>query len=217
MEEIDRRHLTYYLATMLTRVPAARARAATFIPTALDDVAHATRVAIRDAARSGTIDETTMNARLAEVEAVNARFQQQPPQQVTKVIETPWPYTSWLIHIYNMTWRVLHTAGPSFFLTSDNPITLLGGEGLGVPTCELTFPLSKELMLHCSWQGEQEFERLSAWPEFVEECNRRTAFGAHRFVFSHQNALWVLQLVRNKAPRLNRINWGYLPDVLSGT
>ena len=62
-------------------------------------------------------------------------------------------------------------------------------------------------MLHCSWQGEQEFKRLSAWPEFVKECNRRT-FGAHRFVFYHENAPWVLQLVRNKAPQLNRINWG---------
>ncbi len=207
LEEIDRRHLTYYIATMINRVPAGRARSSNFIPAALDDVARATRAAIRDAATSGVIDEATMNARLAEVEAVNARFQKQPPQQVTKVIETPWPFQSWLIHVYSMTWRLLRTDGPSFFLTSDNPVTLLGNEGLGIPTCELTFPLSKELMLHCSWRGEQEFERLSAWPEFVKECNRRTAFGAHRFVFYHENAPWVLGLAGNKAPKLNRINW----------
>ena len=211
LEEIDRRHLTYYIATMITRVPAARALASTFIPAALNDVARATRAAINDAARTGAIDQATMNAQLAKVEAVNARFQKQPPPQVTKVIETPWPYESWLLHIYSMTWRVLHTDGPSFFLTSDNPTTLLGGAGLSMPTCELTFPLSKELIMHCSWQGEQEFERLSAWPDFVKECNRRTAFGAHRFVFYHENAPWVLQLARNKAPTLNRINWGYRP------
>ena len=70
LEEIDRRHLTYYIATMITRVPAARARAATFIPTALDDVARATRKAIRDSAKSLAVDEATMNARMAEVEAV---------------------------------------------------------------------------------------------------------------------------------------------------
>lgn len=208
LEEIDRRHLSYYIATMIARVPAARARGASFAPAALADVSQHTKDWIREAARTGVIDDATMTARLAEAEAVIQRFQKQPPKEVTDIIERPWPYESWLIAIYNMNWRVLRTDGPSFFLTSDNPSTLLGGEGLGISTCELTFPLNKELMLHCSWHGNPEFERLRAWPEFVKECNRRTAFGAHRFVFYHQNAPWVLQLASNKSPRLNRINWG---------
>jgi hypothetical protein len=208
LEEIDRRHLTYYIGTMIARVPAARARATTYIPAALDNVTQAAKKAIKDAARAGVIDEGTMTARLAEAEAVNARFQKQPPAQVTKVIETPWPFESWLVTIYSMTWRVLQSDGPSYFLTSDNPIALLNGEGLGHPGCELTFPLSKELMLHCSWQGDHEFERLPAWPQFVKECNRRTAFWARRFVFYHEEAPWVLELARNKAPQQNRLNWG---------
>lgn len=207
LEEIDRKHLTYYIATMMTRTPAARARANTFVPGALDSVASDVKQAIEDAAALGIIDEETKQNRLVEAEQINSRFQKQPPPQVTKVIETPWPYQSWLLAIHSMTWRVVESRGPSYFLTSDHPVTLLGQEGLETRDCELTLPLSTELLLHCSWQGDEEVERLVAPQSFVKEFNRRTVFGAHRFVFYHQNAPWVTELLRNKSPQLNRIDW----------
>jgi hypothetical protein len=208
LDKAGRRHLTYYIGTMIARVPAARARANKLVPDALNGVAADMKTAIQRAADLELIDESTKTDRLAEADAINERFQKQPPAQVTKVIETPWPFESWLVAIYNMTWRVLHTKGPSFFATCDNPVTLLNGEGHETRDCELTFPLSTDLILHCSWQGEHEFEKRPAWSQFVKECTRRTVHGAQRFIFHHENALWVLEQARNSAPELKRINWG---------
>jgi hypothetical protein len=203
----DRRHLTYYVATMIARVPAARVRATSFIPGALASVAADVKKAIEEAARLGLIDEQAKVARLAEAERVSEKHRKQTPMEITKVIETPWPFESWLVAIYNMTWRVVECNGTSYYLTSDNPVTLLGEEGLAVDSCEFTFPLAKDLMLHCSWQGDGVFERRPSRGPFVKECNRRTAFYAHRFIFYHEEASWVLELALNQSPKLNRINW----------
>ena len=77
------------------------------------------------------------------------------------MIETPWPFARWLIAIYNMTWRILRSEGPSYFLTSDNPVHLFEAYGMGSEMSELCLPLCRDLLLHCSWQKGTEGSELS--------------------------------------------------------
>jgi hypothetical protein len=192
---------------MVARVPAARERAMGFIPSALAETTQKTKDLIREMTRTGQITEERMNARLVEADAVHAKFIKQPPEEVTRIIKRPWPYESWLLHIHSMTWRIVRCEGALCFLTSDNPIHFLGGEGLGKRTCELTFPLSSKLLLHCSWQGDFDTQILQCPPNFVKEFNRRTAFGASRFLFYPHKCRWVMKAMADKQPKLNRINW----------
>lgn len=207
LDEMDRRHLSYYVGTMIRRVPQARISAERLVPQVLADVASGTREWFTEAARAGHIDEETLAARLAETDAVERKFQEQPPQEVSAVIETPWPFASMLIAIHNMCWRILRAEGPSFFLTSDNPAYFFEGYGLGNSESELTLPLCRDLLLHCSWQRGGETRIQPVKERLVKELNRRTGSGAARFVFYHEDADWVLTASNKSVQQLSRINW----------
>jgi hypothetical protein len=206
IDEMERRHLTYYLGTMIRRVPIARSRAAKAVPQVLSEAAQEAREWFEEASSTGRIDGVTSAARLAEVDAVERRLQQQPAQ-VIDAIETPWPFASMLIAIYSMWWRVLRCAGPSSFLTSDNPAFFFTGYGLGTPQSELILPLRSDLLLHCSWQRGREEGIQVAGQRLVRSLNRRTAAGAERFVFYHKGEDWVLKAAQNTEPQLDRIQW----------
>src|SRR5262249_44406355 len=127
--ETDRRHLTYYMATMIRRVPHARSKAEKMLPTVLADTVRKARDLFEHAAREGRIDAETLAARLAEVDSVERRFKSHPPVEVLKAINTPWPYARMLLAVYSMTWRLFRSTGPSYFLTSDNPVYFFEADG----------------------------------------------------------------------------------------
>jgi Protein of unknown function (DUF4238) len=207
IDEMDRRHLSYYVGTMIRRVPHARGKAKKNVPQVLADVTRETRDWFQEAARAGHIDDETLAAKLAETDVVGAKFQKHTPGEVTKIIETPWPFASWLIAIYSMYWRVVRSEGPSYFLTNDNPVYTFEAYGLASPQCELIFPLCSDLLMHASWcEGEETGIQLAP-QQLVKEFNRRTAVGAARFVFYHQEAAWVFRAAQNRVEQLNQIRW----------
>src|SRR5207253_1189879 len=104
-----------------------------------------------------------------EIDAVECRFRDQPPCEVTAVIESPWPFASMLVVIHSMYWRIFKSHGPSYLLTSDNPAYFFEGYGLGHADCELTFPLCTDLILHCSWQKCEEAGPQPADHKLVKE------------------------------------------------
>lgn len=203
----DRNHLTYYIATMIRRVPHARASAQKFVPQTITEVAARLKQQLRDAAAAGLIDEAALGARLAEADAWARKAHEEPPVEVRKTIETPWPFKRWLLAIHNMHWRVLRAEGPSYFLTNDNPAYFFEAFGLGHEECELILPLSTHLLLHCSWQPVRNSAVQTVPQRLVKELNRRLASGADRFVFYHEHADWVLKAAMNKPEQLSRIRW----------
>jgi Protein of unknown function (DUF4238) len=205
--EEDRMHLTYYVATMIRRVPVAREKALNMVPQVLTDVAKRTRSLFEEAARFGTIDRVTLATKLAEVDAIEKKFQNHPPAPVLEKIETPWPFESMLLIIHSMYWRILRTDGPSYFLSSDNPAYFFYGMGLKHEECELTFPLCKEFLLHCAWQHCDEGHASAIPQSLVKEFNRRTASGAGRFIFYHDEASWIASVAKNRVDQLSRIRW----------
>jgi hypothetical protein len=206
-DDIDRRHLTYHIATMIRRVPRARVKADEMVPGVLAEVATETREKFAEAVRHGIIPEGDLATHLAEIDRVEKRFQQHTPKEVRRVIETPWPFASMLFVIDAMSWQVFRSNGPSFFLTSDNPATFFEGFGLGHPECELILPLGTDMLLHCSWQQIKEMAVAVAHQQIVKEFNRRIVVNADRFIFYHQEAPWVFEVARNKPEQLNRIRF----------
>ncbi len=204
---LDRRYLTYYIATMIGRVPIARDRAASFAPQALTDVTAFLKEQLRLTAQTDNWPNELLEQKLAEADVAHDRFQKATPQEVLRIIERPWPFQSWLMAIYNMEWRILRSEGPAFFLTSDNPAMPLSNLGLGNEESELVFPLCKDLCLHCSWQECTAPGIRNLPQDLVEEVNRRIAHGSDRFIFYHENAPWVLTQRYVNPSQLNKIRW----------
>jgi hypothetical protein len=207
IDEVERRQLTYYIATMMRRVPYAREKASRMMPEVLADVIREVTEALVAAERGGHITKETFAKRMQEVEATNQKFQKQMPDNVREIIETPWPFESSLVTIYSMHWRVLRCTGPSYFLTSDNPAHFFEAYGLQNPKAELTMPLSTEVLLHCSWQPCKEMHEVACPARLVTEITRRTITGAGRFVFYYQNVDWIFSVAQNRIEQLNRIQW----------
>jgi Protein of unknown function (DUF4238) len=205
--ETERMHLTYYLATMMRRVPVARSRAMKLVPAVMKGLIEEFRGLVERALRERRIDEALANQRRAEIAAWEEKHDDNPPDEVITQVRSPWPSKSILEVIFNMYWRVLRCAGPSFFLASDNPAHFFEGLGLGHRDCEVILPLCRDQLLHCSWQGSADVVFDETDERTVKELNRRMASGAERFVFYHRNADWVLKCAQNTIEQCNRINW----------
>ena len=107
-----------------------------------------------------------------------------------------------------MTWRIIESASPNSFLTSDNPVYYFEWLGFGDPAVEVSVPLSSSVSLHASYRGAPlETLFIQANPSMVKEINRRTVSGAERFLFFHQDAEWVGKLAKKSRLSLNRILW----------
>lgn len=207
IDEMDRRHLTYYLGTMIRRVPTARANAEELIPQAMATVSRELKEWFATQVTAGNIDEATLASRVAEIDSTIEKFTRQPPTTVTDVIRTPWPFVSTLVALHGMTWRICRSEGPSYFLTSDNPAYCLEPWGLGQMESELVFPLCPTLLLHGSWE-ESRIEQTFTMPQYmVKECNRRIATGAGRFIFYDREADWVFKVAFKAPSQLNQFRW----------
>ena len=100
-----------------------------------------------------------------------------------------------------MTWRILLSAGPIFFVTTDDPAFYFQSLGLARKESELCIPLSTRCMLHGSWQ------RARPDPVFVlceqaivKEINRRMVGQAERLVFLSPIRRLGTQAVQKEKP-----------------
>lgn len=209
IDATGRFRLTYYLGTMLKRIPYRRRKAMEAYPGILDDTIARVREQINELARSlPNVDSEIIVKRLAEVDAVHQKLASKPPPEIAIQVREPWPSEGMLDAIYRMTWRVLVSAGPLYFITSDNPAFFFGAYGLATPKAELTFPISTTHCLHGCWQGkEQTLQFMRAKQAFVKEANRRLASATERSAFYHESAPWLVKLLQKNDLYLSAIIW----------
>jgi hypothetical protein len=209
LDAAERFRLTFYLGTMLKRVPFRRRRAMEMYPNVLNDTISRVRQQITELARSlPDIDPELVTRRLSEVEAARTKFQNEPPVEIIQQMREPWPSEGMLDAIHAMTWRVLISTGPQYFITTDNPAFFFGAYGLATPEAELCFPLSTTHALHGCWQRVgADLVFLQARQQFVKEINRRLAGATERLAFYHERAPWLEIILRKKDPYLSAIRW----------
>lgn len=104
-----------------------------------------------------------------------------------------------------MEWRFFKNDDNQPFLTSDNPLFYFSEIGIGNEKSEVSFPLSKNLVLWAKWKMTVPPGFHIARNQFVKEINRRTVSNASKFIFSPQTANWISILLNKKNIRLNRI------------
>jgi hypothetical protein len=208
--ENEREAIAVFVGTMACRVPTKRRRSRDMVPDSLSQVIDGYRHLIRTARAEGVIPPELLDRRSGEINAAEAKFAKNPPQVVLDLVNSPWPSVRFVTVFREMAWRVLSTAGPQFFVTSDNPAFGFQAEGFGWGTIEgeLCLPLSTTHVLHGSWQGPR--RSLYFGPvnqRSLREINKRLVSTADRFVFYHRPAPWVLALLAKGQLSLSRMRW----------
>jgi hypothetical protein len=205
---VERVQLAYYIGVMLKRVPTRRRQSLEMIPGVLTDVVADVRQQLMSLASDLQADPELLARRLQEVDAAKKKFELQPPSEVLEQIREPWPTQGIIQALFDMTWRVLVSSGPQWFVSTDNPAFFFRAFGLANKQSELSFPLSTTHALHGSWYGAKGgLLFLRADQEIVKEINRRLASDAERLAFHHERAPWLLNILNKKNPYLSAIRW----------
>jgi hypothetical protein len=204
----ERLELAHYIGIMHERVPYHRKKAAAMMPGMLEEVIERRTSELTALAAEGLGDPELIARRLREFEAVHEKYKRELPASVFEQINDPRSSCRIQLAIYEMTWRILVSSGPQFFISTDNPAFFFEGLGLANVESELTFPLSTTHVLHGSWQGPRGgLLRLEVNQKTVREINRRLASSTDRFAFYHREAPWLLKILPKQNQYLSRILW----------
>lgn len=207
LTDSDRVALSIYIATMMKRVPHSRRRGERIAPTVLTNVTNELREQIRSAQADGLIDNVMAASHLTETDRVESQFALEPPPNIIKQIESPWPSEFMIGLIYSMTWRFVHATGSNYFVTTDNPAFFFQCWGLGSDKSEIVFPVSHRLAIFGSRTPLNGNDQTITRQQFVKEANRRIISDATRFVYCHRNENWIGTVAAKKKPYLSRIQW----------
>lgn len=211
----ERAQLAYYIAVMMKRIPAHRRHARAMMPEALAGLVNDIREQLKAFANDVRANPEILKRRVVELDEVERKFQARPPREVLEQIREPWPSARIVDLVLRMAWRILLSAGPIFFLTTDNPAFYFRGLGLARKESEVCIPLSTCCTLHGSWQrAEPDPLFVPCEQAMVKEINRRMVSESERLVFYHQPATWVLKLLGKQRLVLNKIEWqkGYFAE-----
>ena len=204
----ERLQLAFYVGVMIKRIPARRRRSTEMIPGVLEGVVANIRKQLTSLSMAVQADPGLLAQRLREVDAAAKKLAIQPPPEVMNQILEPWPSTRIIQALFGMTWRILVSSGPQYFITSDNPAFFFNAYGLGNKESELSFPLSTTHTLHGSWQKTvSDLVFIRPTQNTVKEINRRLASETERLAFYHEPAPWLIKILAKKNPYLSRINW----------
>ena len=202
----EKKVIAGYRAVMMKRGPYSQEKGYKLFQEVRDKTIEEFRRHIQSFIGTPGSNDAILQKRLGELDAIERKYQSEIPAEVTAQIRSPWPTIEIVDLLQAMTWRILKTSGPSFFITCDNPVFFSESFGLKNSGAEVCFPVSSSAALHCSWKGNVvDMESLSASQSTVKEINRRLASTTSRFAFYHENALWISALLRNRSPRLGRI------------
>lgn len=204
----ERLQLAYYMGVMVKRIPARRRLSTAMIPGVLAKVVSRVREQLISLANEQHADPEVLARRLKEVAAAEKKLSTNTPPEVLKQIQDPWPSERIVLALFSMTWRILVSSGPQYFLTTDNPAFFFSAFGLGTEKSEISFPLSSTHALHGSWQAvPSKLVFVRPAQNIVKEINRRLVSEAERLAFYHQPAPWILRVLPKKGPYLNVIHW----------
>jgi len=201
----DRRALAIYMATMMYRVPRKRHRAYDAIPEALADTIARFKEIVSAAHENNAIDDGVAERRMLEADAIHARFLAEVPEEVVEQIQQPWPTAGLVQHISGMNWYLHGSTGPSYFVTSDNPMFTFDCYGVANPESEFTFPLAPDLALFGTRHAVKRKKVLDTSQALVKEANRRIISAAYRFVYTHVAADWIPVVASKQPPFLSRV------------
>ena len=191
----EREDLSRYIATMIKRVPYHRNYVnTTLYPELLARTTREYREKLRMLETQFAIPAGIVDLKLAETDTAEKKLLGNMPNDVRQIIEDPRPQTTApdpvSAHFASFHWRVFKCSGPSFFLTTDNPVYRYA---------ELIFPLSSTHCLHGDPQRPGESLAFSNVDEKkVRGINRKTVGHAERYVYYNEDVEWIQKLLKRR-------------------
>ena len=201
----DKAALAAYMMAMMKRVPRSRERLQAAAPKVLDSVfARIDRAMTRLVAKDPSKSVLLMKRR-EESEQIRARFESSFPDEIWHQLIPPHTAPRALDALSSMTWQFLTFDTETAFMTSDNPVFFFEGMGIGNQDSEVTFPISRHVVLWATWRPDLEECFRPTSRRIVREVNSRTVSAATRYVFYARKVKWVTGFVNCKTFLLNRI------------
>jgi Protein of unknown function (DUF4238) len=204
----ERKVMAKYIATMMTRVPKNRERRRKILPGTLDRIVESYKEGAERDIASGKLTAEQAHAILESAARVRAGFDVKLPQVILEKLDDPFPNQVFIDTIYHMHWRMLMTTGPVFFICCDTPMHFFDSIGLGDPEAEVIMPVSPRAVIHCCQQPfTSPFWEMAATQDAVREFNSRLTNDASQYLFYHEDAPFVRELMVAGELPMNRIQW----------
>jgi hypothetical protein len=190
--------LSIYITTMLKRVPQSQALLRKSAPAIFESVFSKLDEELRSFLMANPSKSEIIEKRREEAKKIRGQLGDYIPKDIW--LQTVLPHTALrLLAMLNaMNWRFL-TQDDSAFLTNDNPVFYHPEIGIGKPNSEVTFPISRDIVLWATWKLDWQEGFYPASKRNVFEINHRTVRMATRYIFFSHEEQWVTNLVkRNK-------------------
>lgn len=207
LQDQERVALSGYIATMLTRVPHHRSKAASMVPGALKKATSELREQVRAAEDAGQISPEIAAEHLTELDAGEVKLASETPDDVRELIRSPWPTGRMIDCVYSMHWRFISADGDDYILVTDNPAFFFESDGIATESSEWTFPVSRSLVIFGSWTPIANRRATYRRTQLVKEANRRLISYASRFVYSRGKDDWIRKVAARNQPNLSRVKW----------
>ncbi|KEZ96760.1 hypothetical protein A11M_0113715 [Xanthomonas vasicola pv. vasculorum NCPPB 895] len=199
LRDEDREVLAAYIIAMWQRVPAGRKRVAGHIPSLAETIKMQVVQQLDAIAASEPDLSEAATRRKEEVGRIISAYKEDPPDyfwhHTLKSGATPRTVQGLL----SMNWHFLVSPGESF-ITCDNPTFFFESVGIAAHESELSFPLSSEV---CFWANRANSGRPQYFTtdrSIVLELNRRSAHNTQRFIYTREEAPWVLSFAAKNHP-----------------
>jgi len=187
----DKYVLSAYMITMLKRVPESQARFKESAPQIIESV-------------FSNLDNELLKKRSEEVEQAKAQLEANL-QKIWYQQIAPHSALVALAALNVMTWQFFTSDKDSAFLTSDNPVFFHEELGIGHQHSEVSFPISRNVVLWATWRTDLPEGFVQSNERMVREINRRTVSTATRYVFYSREEEWVVNLVNKRKLKVHRM------------
>ncbi len=200
LRDEDREVLATYIIAMWKRVPAGRSRVAGHIPQLAETIKMQVVQQLDAIAAVEPELKENANKRKEEVRQIIDAYKENPPESfwhhTLKTGATPRTVQGLL----SMDWHFLVSTGEDF-ITCDNPTFFFESIGIGASESELSLPLSSEICFSANRAKLGRPQYFTTDRSIVLELNRRSAHNTNRFIYSRQEAPWILSFARKSHPR----------------
>ena len=201
----ERRSLCNYMAAMLMRVPRSKERVSEAMPKAMARICSDLDQQISRLIQARPVKAEIYERRREEAQQLREKLESEVPEEIWNQLVLPSTTSPIIAHLNAMTWQFLTFDDVPSFMTSDNPVFLFEGIGIGSQNSEVTLPISQSIALWATWRMDLEEGFFPTRRQIVREINARTVYSATRYVFYPDKKQWVENFVNRKTFLLNRI------------
>lgn len=199
----DKLIMANYMLALLKRVPQSQERIKSYVPQVSQNILSQLEEDIRRIEIEFPDKTELMQQRTHEAQEWKNKWEAQFPKDIWLQVIDPQTSPQILELLNVMQWKFLVNDKVPVFITSDNPVFFHKGIGLSHLNSEITFPLSRNIVLWAKWRNDYSSDYLQATRKAIREINYRTVSYATRYVFYSHKEDWILNLVNRKKLKLH--------------